>query len=152
MPYPLSTLKCSHALTRWTCADFLKLNNSLGQIVMRSKKVCTSPACLGVRAFQSCQGVWHYSWVFRVCYVYSEDYTQQNHDWNIHIDNLDLKFRTPRMRMRITCLFLFVKHFKSNTAIPKGSEKLEAVQCIGITVIRANCQSWSHFYPCGART
>ena len=30
------------------------------------KKVRTSPTFLGVRAFQSCQGVWHYSWVFRV--------------------------------------------------------------------------------------
>ena len=38
VPYPLATLKCSHALTSWTCADFLKLNNSLGQVVIQSKK------------------------------------------------------------------------------------------------------------------
>ena len=30
------------------------------------KKVSTSPACLGVRALQSCQGWCHYSWVVRV--------------------------------------------------------------------------------------
>ena len=30
------------------------------------KKIRTSPTCSGVRAFQSCQGVWHYLWVFRV--------------------------------------------------------------------------------------
>ena len=31
VPYPLATLKCSHALMSWTCEAFLKLNNSLGQ-------------------------------------------------------------------------------------------------------------------------
>ena len=66
VPYPLATLKCSHALTSWTCADFLKLNNSLGQVVFQSKKVCTRLTHIGVRAFQSCQGVWHYLWVFWV--------------------------------------------------------------------------------------
>ena len=30
------------------------------------KKVRTSPTCLGLRAFQSCQGVWQYWSVFRV--------------------------------------------------------------------------------------
>ena len=30
------------------------------------EKVCTCPTRLGVRAFQSCQGVWHFCWVFRV--------------------------------------------------------------------------------------
>ena len=48
------------------CGLFKKLNSSLGQVFIQSKKVRTSPTCLGVRAFQSCQGVWHYSWVFRV--------------------------------------------------------------------------------------
>ena len=44
MQYPLATLKCSHALTGWTCADFLKkLNNSLGQFVIQSEKIRTSP-------------------------------------------------------------------------------------------------------------
>ena len=39
VPYLMSTLKCSHALTSWTCADFfLKLNNSLSQVVIQSKK------------------------------------------------------------------------------------------------------------------
>ena len=38
MPYPLATWKCSHTLTIWTCADFLKLNKSLGQVVIWSKK------------------------------------------------------------------------------------------------------------------
>ena len=65
VPYLLATLKCSHALTSWTYADFLKLNNSLGQVVIQSKKIRTSPTQLGERAIQSCQGVWHYSWVFR---------------------------------------------------------------------------------------
>ena len=45
---------------------FLKLNISLGQVIIQSKKVRIIPTRLGVRAFQSCQGVWHYSWVFRV--------------------------------------------------------------------------------------
>ena len=48
------------------CGLFLKLNNSLGQVAIQSKKVCTSPTRLYVRAFQSCQGVWQYLWVFRV--------------------------------------------------------------------------------------
>ena len=46
-----------------------KQNNSLGQVVIQSKKKSVqtpSPTSLGVRAFQSCQGLWHYSWVFRV--------------------------------------------------------------------------------------
>ena len=30
------------------------------------KKSCLNPNRLGVRAFQSCHGVWPYSWVFRV--------------------------------------------------------------------------------------
>ena len=51
VPYPLATLKCSHALLNWTCADFLKLNNSLGHIVFQSKKVRISPTRLGMRAF-----------------------------------------------------------------------------------------------------
>ena len=34
--------------------------------------VCTSPTCLGVRAYESCQGVWHYLWVFRVCAILSK--------------------------------------------------------------------------------
>ena len=51
VPYPLATLKCFHALTSWTCVDFFKLNNSLGEIVFQSKKVCISPTRLGVRAF-----------------------------------------------------------------------------------------------------
>ena len=39
VPHPLATLKCSHALTSWTCGDFFfKLNNSLGQVVTQSKK------------------------------------------------------------------------------------------------------------------
>ena len=50
----------------WACADFLKLNNSLGQVVIQSQKVRKSPTCLGVIAFKSCQGVWHYLWVFMV--------------------------------------------------------------------------------------
>ena len=53
-------------LTSWTCADFFYLNNNLDQVVIQSKKVRTSPTRLGVRVFQSCQKVWHYSWVFRV--------------------------------------------------------------------------------------
>ena len=61
-PKEQSTLK--------TCADFLKLNNSLGQVVIQSKKVRTSPTHLGVRAFQSCQGVWHYFWVFWIFVKY----------------------------------------------------------------------------------
>ena len=54
VPYPLETLKCYHALTSWTCADFLKLDNSLGQVVSQSKKIPTSQTRLDVRAFQSC--------------------------------------------------------------------------------------------------
>ena len=34
------------------------------------KKVRTSPACLAVRALQSCQGVCHYSWVVRVIFSF----------------------------------------------------------------------------------
>ena len=52
---------------------FLKLNNGLGHVVIQLKKVRTSPTRLGVRAFQSCQGVWHYMWVFR---VQSGDFTK----------------------------------------------------------------------------
>ena len=48
---------------------FLKLNISLGQVIIQSKKVPTSPTRLGVRASQSCQGVWHYSLVFRVMHI-----------------------------------------------------------------------------------
>ena len=77
VPYTRASLKCSHALTSWTCADFLKLNNSLGQVVIQSKK---SPTRLGVRAFQSCQGVWHYLWVLKVCtlqqYTLVENFNQ----------------------------------------------------------------------------
>ena len=36
---------------------FLKLNNGLGQVVIQLEKVRTSPTRLGVRVFQSCQGV-----------------------------------------------------------------------------------------------
>ena len=38
VPYPVATLKSSHALTSWTCVDFFKLNNSLGQVVIQPKK------------------------------------------------------------------------------------------------------------------
>ena len=37
------------------CGLVLKLNNSLGQVVIQSKKVRTSLTRLGVRAFQNCQ-------------------------------------------------------------------------------------------------
>ena len=58
VPYPLATLKCSHALTRWTCANFLKLNNGLGHVVIQSKKkVRTSPTHVGISKL-------HYLWVF----------------------------------------------------------------------------------------
>ena len=72
MPYPLATLKCTHALTSWICADFFYLNNILGQVVIQSKKVRTGPTRLGVRAFQSCQGIWYYLWVFRVTYAITQ--------------------------------------------------------------------------------
>ena len=56
VPYPLETLKYSPALISWTCADFFKLNDSLGQVVIQSKKVRTSLTRLGVRAFQVARG------------------------------------------------------------------------------------------------
>ena len=37
VPYPLATLKYSHALTSWTCADFFKLNNSLAVISTKNR-------------------------------------------------------------------------------------------------------------------
>ena len=40
----------------------------LGQIVIQFEKVQTGLTRLGARAFQGCQGVWHYSWVFRVVF------------------------------------------------------------------------------------
>ena len=64
-PGNFEMLSCLNELD--LCGLFLKLNKSIGQDVIQSKKVRTSPTRLGVRAFQSCQGVWHYSWVFRHC-------------------------------------------------------------------------------------
>ena len=68
VPYTLATLKCSHALTSWTCADFSSLNNSLGLVVIQSKKSPHKLNSLGVRPFQSLHGVLHYLWVFRVAW------------------------------------------------------------------------------------
>ena len=47
----------------WT---FFKQNNSLGQVITKFKKIRTSPARLGMKAFQSCQGGCQYAWVIRV--------------------------------------------------------------------------------------
>ena len=49
----------------------LEFGNSIGQVVIQLKEVQTSPTRLGVRAFQSCQGVWHYLWVFRVTFFWA---------------------------------------------------------------------------------
>ena len=38
VPYPLATLNCSYASTNWTCAEIFKMNNSLGQVIIQSKK------------------------------------------------------------------------------------------------------------------
>ena len=54
---PLSSGKKGEKKTIWTCADFFKPNNCLGQTLIQLKKVRTSSTCLGVRAFESCQGV-----------------------------------------------------------------------------------------------
>ena len=43
-------------LTSWTCADFLKLSNSLGHVVIQSKKVCASPTRLYVKHFKVARG------------------------------------------------------------------------------------------------
>ena len=67
-PYTLAAaLQCSHALASWTCADFnFNWMTSWLKPLFSFKKVCTSPTCLGVRAFQTCQGVWPYMWNVRV--------------------------------------------------------------------------------------
>ena len=66
VPYPLETLKYSHALTSWTCANFFQLNDCLGQVVIQSKKSPHKSNSFRCESIQSCQCVWHDSWVFRV--------------------------------------------------------------------------------------
>ena len=67
VPYPLATLKCSHALTSCTCADFfLKLNNSLGQVVIQSNKSPHKSNSLRRETISKLPGGRHYLWVFRV--------------------------------------------------------------------------------------
>ena len=45
---------------------FFKLIDKLTYTIIQLKEVRTSPTCLGVRAFQGCQGVWPYMRVVRV--------------------------------------------------------------------------------------
>ena len=69
--YPLATLKCSQALTSWTCADFLKLKNSQGQGVIQLKK---SPQKSNSFRRESISKLQPYMWIIRdatsspVCY------------------------------------------------------------------------------------
>ena len=50
------------------CRLLKKLNNGLGLVVIQlKKKVLTSPTRLGVRAFQSCQGVSLWTFLSLVC-------------------------------------------------------------------------------------
>ena len=39
----------------------------------------TGPTLLGVKAFQRCQGVWHYSWAFRVVVFFSNLLLEEEH-------------------------------------------------------------------------
>ena len=57
-PYPMETLNALTPKQVGLVRTFFPMNDNL--TIIQLKKFRTSSTCLGVRAFQRCQGVWPY--------------------------------------------------------------------------------------------
>ena len=114
------------------------------RLLFSFKKVRTSPTRLGVRAFQSCQGVWHYSWIFRV--------RKTPYNWyKISQNTCKIFFRTSNERYSVQFFFLRLKltlaQYQSNIYNKITIEKLEEKE-ITKYVEALRCNYCFHFANC----